>query len=136
MKVVNDMLALNILNTIKNTLDTVKLPAITVPPLILSLGAQFRPGISPKTVASNIISRQSEAGAPYGPNTDGSANIAEAMEVIRVEEIMKALKYDAQIQIAIPPGSIQVTAVGASAMGPVTVQGSNVNVVSGYGIIQ
>lgn len=126
----------SILTTITNTIDSIKLPANSVPPLLLSLGGQFRPGISPSMIASNIIRRQTEAGAPYGPCADGSANIAEAMEVIRVEEIVNALKYDAHIQIAIPPGTILFTGTGANAGGPVSVVGSNTNTVTGYGIIQ
>ena len=114
----------NILKTKKEVIESTKLPATKIPPYILMLGAQFRSGISAKIVASKIISRQSEAGAPFGPNTDGSKNIAEAMEVIRVEEIVNALKYDANIQIVIPPGSIKV------------VEGVNPDVVTGYGIIQ
>lgn len=126
----------SILSTITTTLDSVKIPAPTIPPLLLVMGGQFRPGISAKTVASNIIRRQSEAGAPSGPNADGSANIAEAMEVIRIEEIVKALKYDAQLQIAIPPGAIMFSGTGANAGGPVTVVGSNTNTITGFGIIQ
>lgn len=126
----------NICNAISKAIESIKLPATPIPPVILAMGGQLRPGINPSMVAANIIQRQSEAGAPYGPCADGSANIAEAMEVIRIEEIMKALKYDSQIQVAIPPGSINITAVGANAGGPIIVQGTNTTVVNGYGIIQ
>lgn len=126
----------SILESIKTTIEGVKTPASSIPPILLALGGQFRSGMSAKTIASNIIRRQSEAGAPYGPNSDGSANIAEAMEVIRVEEIIKALKFDAQVQIAIPAGSISIIAAGANAGGPVTVQGTNTAVINGYGVIQ
>lgn len=126
----------SILNTITDTIDSVKTPATSVPPFILALGGRFRSGISPSIVAAKIIQRQSEAGAPYGPSADGSANIAEAMERIRVEEIVKALKFDAQVQISIPPGGISITATGANAGGPVVVQGTNSTIVNGYGIIQ
>ncbi len=126
----------NICNTISNAIESIKLPATPIPPIILAMGGELRHGINPSMVAANIIQRQSEAGAPYGPSADGSANISEAMEVIRVEEIMKALKYDSQIQVAIPPGSIKITATGANAGGPIVVQGTNTTVVNGYGIIQ
>lgn len=126
----------NLLSTIKNTLDSVKLPAIPVPPYLLNMGAPLRSGISPAMVAVKVISKQSEAGAPYGPNEDGSANIAEAMERIRVETIVEALKNDAQVQIAIPPGAISVLAEGETAAGPVIVRGTNVNIVNAFGIIQ
>lgn len=118
------MILNTLLNTIKNTINSTKLPATNIPPILLVLGGKFRPGMSAKLIASNIISRQSEAGAPFGPNTDGSANIAEAMEVIRIEEIINALKYDSNIQVVIPPGEIKI------------IGGTNPDIVNGYGIIQ
>lgn len=126
----------NFLSTIKNTLDSVKMPAIPVPPYLINMGAPLRSGISPAMVAVKVISKQSEAGAPYGPNEDGSANIAEAMERIRVETIVDALKNDAQVQITIPPGAISIIGKGESAAGPVVVEGTNINIVNAFGIIQ
>jgi hypothetical protein len=126
----------SICNAISSVIDTVKMPATPLPPLILALGGQFRSGINPSMVAANIIQRQSEAGAPFGPSADGSANIAEAMEVIRVEEIMKAIKYDAQVQIAIPPGTINIVGTCATPVGPGTIAGTNGATINGFGIIQ
>ena len=37
-----------------------------LPPQLLLIGAKLRPGLSPRNIASRIISRQSEAGAPVG----------------------------------------------------------------------
>lgn len=126
----------SICNAISSAIDTVKMPATPLPPLILALGGQFRSGINPSMVAANIIQRQSEAGAPFGPSANGSANIAEAMEVIRVEEIMKAIKYDAQVQIAIPPGTINIVGTCATPVGPGTIVGTNGATINGFGIIQ
>ena len=121
---------------IKKTLDSSRIPAMNVPPLLLTMGGQFRPGISATLIASRIISRQTEAGAPYGPSADGNANISEAMERIRIEEIVDALKNESKVQVTIPKGAIQIIAQGASAAGPVTVEGSNPKVINAYGIIQ
>lgn len=110
-----------------------RIPATILPSPLLYTGSLCKPGISPMLVASKIISRQSEAGAPYGPMADGSANIAEAMEVIRVEEIIKAIHDDGQIQISIPPGSIMITGGGTNAGGPVPITGTNTNFVTGVG---
>lgn len=126
---------LDICNTVTNAFESVRLPMNKIPATLIALGSVNRPGISPMLVASKIISRQSEAGAPYGPNSDGSANIAEAMERIRIEEIVNALKFDSMVQIAIPPGSIHIQANGANAGGPVSVVGTNINNVYGTGII-
>lgn len=121
---------------ISEGISRIKTPIMTVPAVLLSVSAINRPGMSAMEIASNIIRRQSEAGAPCGPNSDGSANIAEAMERIRVEEIIRALKMDSRVQIAIPKGGIQFMGTGTSGAGiPVSVTGFNVNDVHGDGII-
>lgn len=110
-------------------------PLQTIPAIILVCSAINRPGLSSMLIASNIIRRQSEAGAPMGPAKDGGANIAEAMERIRVEEIIKAIKMDSKVQIGIPIGGIQFTGTGANAGGPVVISGFNINSPHGIGII-
>lgn len=122
--------------SIKETIDSIKIPAIPIPPPLLALGGQFRSGVSPSLVAANIIQRQSEAGAPIGAAADGSASIAEAMEVIRIEEIMKALKNDSQIQVSIAPGMINIVGTCATPSGPGTIVGTNATPVNAFGIIQ
>lgn len=105
-----------------------------IPPPLLLVGARNRSGLSAKSIASRIISRQSEAGAPVGPLADGSKNISEAMEVIRVEEIVNALITEAKIEIAIPPG-VPITGVGGNVGGPVIIQGATTSYGSGVGVI-
>ena len=112
-----------ICNFIENAIKTARIPFPQIPATLLLCGVINRPGLSSMFIASNIIKRQSEAGAPVGPAADGSISIAEAMERIRVEELVKALKMDAKVQVAIPPGSIQFLGTGANAGGPVTING-------------
>jgi hypothetical protein len=57
------------------------------------------------------------------------------MERIRVEEMVKALKLDSVVQVAIPIGGIQIQATGSSPSGPVTVFGYNINNASGVGCL-
>lgn len=111
-------------------------PLIDIPPIIMVCSAIRRPGLSAQTLASNIIRRQAEAGAPVGPAADGTQNIAEAMEVIRAEEYVKAFKMNARVDIAIPAGAIKIMAEGANAAGPVVVYGQSIAPVSGNGIIR
>jgi hypothetical protein len=118
---------------LSETIESARVPATILPPTLTYAGGVCKPGLSPMLIASKIISRQAEAGAPYGPMADGSANVAEAMEAIRVEEIINAIHNDGQIQISIPPGGIMVTAMGGNAGGPVTVTGVSTNFVSGVG---
>lgn len=127
---------LSICNSVSGLIESVRPPASPIPAPILALGAVLRPGVSPMIVASQIIARQTEAGAPIGAMADGSKNISEAMERIRVEEIMKALKFDAQVEVAIPPGGIMFLGQGSNGGGPMVVNGMNINFVKAFGIIQ
>ena len=106
-----------------------------VPTPLILVGVPRRSGLSPTKIASNIISRKSEAGLPVGALPSGAVNPDEIMERIRVEEIIKALQEDALISIAIPPG-ITLTAAGISPAGPVSVFGSTITYTKGYGVIQ
>ena len=112
-----------------------RVPLTYIPATLLVCSAIQRPGLSAMIIASNIIRRQAEAGAPFGPAADGSANVAEAMERIRVEEMIRALKLDARVQIGIPIGGIQITGTGGNAGGPVQITGFNINNAHGDGII-
>jgi precorrin-3B methylase len=86
-------------------------------------------------IASKIITRQAEAGAPVGVLPSGGVNISEIMEMIRVEEIISALQTDAKIDVAIAPG-ITLTAQGANGGGPVVCLGQTIGIGSGNGIIR
>lgn len=92
------------------------------------ISSLLRPGLSPTKIATEIIKRQSEAGAIVGANDDGSANISEKMEVIRVEEIINAILLDARVSIAVLPG--QKTTPAAPGAPVVTIDVGN-----GYGIV-
>lgn len=126
----------NILNIISAAFSTPQQPVTQLPPPLLMVGANLRPGLSAKTIASRIISRQSEAGAPAGDIFSKSNNIAESMEVIRVQEIINALLLDGKIEIVIPPG-VQVTTIGVGNLGgPIISQGATTNIAQGYGLIR
>ena len=126
----------SIANAINNVLEKARPALSVIPPFILACGILRRPGLSSINIAANIIRRQSEAGAPSGAMPDGSRNVSEGMEVIRIEELLKALKLDAKVSIAVPPGAITFMGFGANAGGPVTVQGFNTSAFSASGIIQ
>lgn len=126
----------NILNLIKGAFSVPKKPLTPLPPPLLLTGTNLRTGLSAKEIASRIISRQSEAGAPVGDVYSDSGNISEMMEVIRVQEIINALHLEGKIEIVIPPG-VQVSTVGIGNAGvPVISQGATVNMASGYGVIR
>jgi hypothetical protein len=116
------------------SLSSVGGPPPVPTPLIL-IGVPSRAGLSPTKIASNIITRKSEAGLPVGVLPSGSVNPDEIMERIRIEEIVKAFQEDAIITVAIPPG-ITLTAAGISPVGPVSVFGSTIIISTAYGVIQ
>lgn len=101
----------SILNKITSVLNASRTPPPTIPSLLLLTGAKMRPGLSASIIASKIITRQNEAGAPEGVLPSGNKNISELMEVIRVEEIIDAILTDARIDVAVMPG-IALTAGG------------------------
>ena len=123
-------------STIEKLLTQARAPLTIVPSILLVCSAIQMPGVSSKTIAANIIKRQGEAGAPLGAAADGSQNISEAMEVIRVEEIVKGFKQMARIDSAIPIGAIQVAGTVQTAAGPGTFQGFNINNSGIFGILR
>ena len=124
-----------VLNTILSAFSIAQEPAQSLPPPLILTGSKLRPGLSANKIASRIISRQTEAGLPVGDVFADGPNTSEAMEVIRVEEIVNALLTEAKVTVAIQPG-IQVITVGVGNLGaPVISQGATTNVVNSDGII-
>ncbi len=111
-------------------------PVSPLPPPLIMLGAKLRPGLSSQAIAARIISRQSEAGRPVGDVFTDGPNVEEAMEVIRVEEIINALHNEAVVNVVIPPG-VQVSTIGVGNLGaPVVSQGATTGMGVGDGIIR
>ena len=99
------------------------------------LGVQFREGLSAIDVASKIIERKKEIGIGIGPLASGSENIDLQMEVIRIEEIINAIKTKMKVEAAFPPG-VPITATGGNAGGPIVVQGATTQAVKVEGVAQ
>lgn len=112
-------------------------PATTIPPFLLLAGAELKPGMSGRNLAGNIISRmESEAGIPMGDVfADGPNAIAESVLISSQEEVSH-IQQNAKVSSIIKPGSLQVTAAGANAGGPVVVQGANISLTQTSGVIQ
>lgn len=125
-----------IASAIEKLLTQARAPLTIIPSILLVCSAIQMPGVSAKSIAANIIRRQGEAGAPMGAAADGSQNIQEAMEVIRVEEIVKGFKFGARVDSAISPGTIQVAGTVQTAAGPGTFQGTNINFFNIYGLVR
>jgi hypothetical protein len=125
-----------VLNTILAAFSIPEEPITPLPPPLIIMGANLRPGLSAKAIASRIISRQSESGRQVGDVFADGPNNEETMELIRIEEIINALLNESVVNVAIPPG-ISVATVGVGNLGaPVVSQGFTTTIASGNGIIR
>ena len=86
-------------------------------------------------VASKIIERKKEIGIDIGPLPSGAENKDLMMEVIRIEEIINAIKTKMKVEAAFPPG-VPITATGGNAGGPIVVQGATTQSVKVNGVAQ
>lgn len=126
----------NVIKTLKAAFSVPRTPIESLPPQLVMVGAKLRPGLSARNIASRVIARQSEAGAPVGDVFSENSNVMESMTVILVEEIISALQLDAKIEVVVPPG-VQVTTTGLGNMGgPVISQGATTNLAKGEGVIR
>lgn len=109
-----------------------KLPK--VPPTLILTGSQLRPGLSPRKITSRIIARQAEAGAYMGDMPDGSENVTEKMELIRLEELIYALHNETRVDVVVRPGQqIDGTFVG---VGSGYIKGMTITNGTGHALIR
>lgn len=131
------MLSINtIINGINSMINGLKTPAMKLPSILILSTAVQRPGLSAAKITTNVIENNKSLGINTGTNADGSTNIINEYTYNIVSEVLKAIKDDAVVHITIPPGSINVTATGGNAGGPVVVTGTNITAGDGYGIIR
>ena len=131
---------MNITDIIQNVSSFIKdkmsIPLVPVPAIMLVGSTIKRPGLSPMLIASRIITRQQDFGAPVGVNIDGSPNLMNQMFYVVADEIVNAIKMEGKVEIAIPIGGITTVGTGANAGGPVIVTSNNISPVSGNGIVR
>lgn len=126
----------SIVETMTNTLDSSKIPANILPPLLLKCTALNRPGLSAYKIAAQIIQNNKALGIPVEDNPDGSDNLINQYTYNIVKCIVDAIKNDATVQVAIPMQSLLIQATGGNAGGPVTCIGTNLLDSVGNGIMQ
>ena len=126
----------SIVETMTNTLDSSKIPANILPPLLLKCTALNRPGLSAYKIAAQIIQNNKALGIPVEDNPDGSDNLINQYTYNIVKCIVDAIKNDATVQVAIPMQSLLIQATGGNAGGPVTCIGTNLLDIVGNGIMQ
>ena len=125
----------SIITYLNSVIETGQAKAQTVPAPLILVGGQNKKSLSAREMAKEVILRSQEAGIPIGNLPDGSESIAEKMEFIRMEVLVKHLIENAKITIVIPAGT-PVTAYGGNAGGPIVVQGTTINFTQGFGVLQ
>ncbi len=127
----------NIISSIKNVFNNkLRNPATIIPPILLICGLMRRPGLSCAISVGNIIQSLDKEGINTDKAPDGSENLVNKLVKSVTCEIVRTLKEDANIQIALAPGSVNVVSTGANAGGPITCVGSNINFVTGRALFQ
>jgi hypothetical protein len=124
----------NILNIVLGVFKLIQTPAKQIPPPLLLIGKNLRPGMSARNLAGRTIARlESEAGIPMGNVfKDGTNSEAKKIKVMS-EELVNMIQTEAKVDIAIDPGAIQVTSTGSAGPIPVITQGANTMFVTGAG---
>lgn len=126
----------DITNQIKNLFDISRQPAPEIPGMLMAIGCKQKPGLSSKLSLGNIVRTLDQHEIPTDPLPDGTENKTVQVALAIVDEIYRAIREDANIQVAHEPGAITIMASGANSGGPVISQGININFSKGQAIVQ
>lgn len=126
----------DISNAIKSLFNVTRQPAPEIPGALMAIGCTQKPGLSTIVSTGNIVKALNAHGIPTDPLPDGSENKTVALVIAVVEEVYRAIREDANIQVAHMPGAITILATGANSGGPVVSNGININFSKGQAIIQ
>lgn len=126
----------DISNTLKNLFNVTRQPAPEIPGMLMAIGCTQKPGLSTTVSIGNIVKRLNKHSIPTDPLPDGTENKTVQLCIAIVDEVFRAMKEDANVQISHMPGAISVMAAGANGGGPLVAQGININFSKGQGIIQ
>lgn len=117
-------------------MNTLQKPANMIPSIIMVCSLARRPGLSSIISLGRIAQNLSEEGIPTDKLPDGTPNLMLKFARAITREIYRSLKEDANIQVAIPSGVLNITTTGANAAGPVVSTGTNILPGKGLGLLQ
>lgn len=126
----------DISNSIKALFDITRQPAPQIPGMLMAIGCTQKPGLSSIVSTGNIVKVLNKHDIPTDSLPDGTENKTVALVIAIVDEVFRAIREDANIQVAHTPGAITVLSTGANAGGPVVTQGININFSKGQAIVQ
>ena len=104
----------DISNTIKSLFDVTRQPAPEIPGMLMAVGCTQKPGLSTIVSTGNIVKTLNSHSIPTDPLPDGTENKTVALVIAIVDEVYRALKEDANIQVSHMPGAISILANGAN----------------------
>ena len=130
------MLIEQICNTITNLFNKLRPPFPQLNRLLLVCSMIKRPGLSPIYSTANVTKDLNKMGIPTGSMPDGSPNLTVAFVYTLINEVYRAMKKDASVQVGTQPGSMQIQGQGANAGGPVTIFGMNLSCGKSFGTIE
>ena len=108
-----------ICQTVSNYFNDVRPPFPQLSRILLVCSMIKRPGLSVIQSVANITKDLNRLGIPTGPMPDGSPNLTVAHTFAMVNEIYRALRLDAVVQVGIGPAALNVQ------VGPA--MGTNIN---------
>lgn len=120
-----------ICESIKNLFTSkLRLPAKSINALLLIYSAAQRPGLSLIISYGNVMAELAKRGIPTGDLPDGSPNRMGILAYVILQEVFRALKEDANIQMGFPPGAVNFSGAGCG-----VIEGTNTNIAKGGAIL-
>lgn len=116
--------------------DRARTAAPQIPPILMAIGGRQRPGLSTQESVGRIIRALNKHGIPTSAAKDGTENKTVAFTIAVIEEIFRAIHEDANLQIALQPGALNIVTAGANEGGPMVSKGINANFAAGTAIVQ
>lgn len=126
----------SISSVITGLFNITRQPAPQIPGMLMAIGCTQKPGLSTIISTGNIVKELKNHDIPTDPLPDGTENKTVALVIAIVDEVFRAIKQDANIQVSHMPGAISVLSNGANSAGPVVSQGININFSKGQAIVQ
>lgn len=123
-----------IANTLQKMMESVRLPVITIPAIMLLCSVIKRPGMSAMLTAANTIQEMSEF-VPVGPLPDGSDNLMNKYTYCLTKNIETDIKRNSVVQVVMPAGSVRVLVRAGNGGGPIVGEGVNIENAVGWGQI-
>ena len=88
----------------------------------MKIGAKLKPGLSARNLAAKTISKLEQQGIPMTDDIFGGEQNKFSLFVLTMsQQMINEIQTNMKIDAVIPPGSIQITAVGGNAGGPIVV---------------